>query len=275
MTRRLVLFGLIAYGWTWVTTLPLLLAGRGLVDWQIPGEWEGLGALGPFVAAMVMLAGEGPEARQRFWSSLTQWRGLPRRGVLLALGLPFVFLAVALATQLVRTGGLPGFAELAAGRLGTLRSVLDLVLVGSLVQGFGEETGWRGYLQPRLRQRLAPFAFTLALFPLWLFWHMPFFLGRPEFGVPQFAGFALGILSAGFFLTLIVELTGSVLLAVLFHALLNTTRGIALAVSTPAFLGYGLAVTAGAIVVAVFLYRRGREPGVPAPVGSPAGAPAS
>jgi hypothetical protein len=104
---------------------------------------------------------------------------------------------------------------------------------------------------------------------------MPFFLSRPEFGIGQFAGFALGILSAGFFLTLIVELTGSVLLAVLFHALLNTTRGIALAVSTPAFLSYGLAVTAGAIVVAVYLFRRDREPGVPAPAGGPAGVPAT
>lgn len=275
MTARILKFGLIAYGWTWVTTLPLLLAGRGVVDWQIPGEWEGLGALGPFVAALVMLAGEEPAARQRFWTSLTRWRGLPRAGVLLTLLVPCGFLVVALASEVVRTGGLPGWDALASGRLGTLRGVLDLVVVGSLLQGFGEETGWRGYLQPRLRQRLAPFAFTLALFPLWLFWHLPFFLSRPEFGPGQFAGFALGILSAGFFLTLIVELTGSVLLAVLFHALLNTTRGLSLAVSTPAFLSYGLAVTAAAIVVAIILYRRGREPGVPAPAGIPAGTSAA
>jgi membrane protease YdiL (CAAX protease family) len=268
MGNRILKFGLIAYAWTWVTTLPLLLSNRGIVDWQVPGEWEGLGALGPLVAALVMLGSEGPEARRRFWQSLTGWHGLPRAGVLLALVTPFVFLAVALVVQAAR-GGLPGWAELSTGRLGTLRGVVDLFVIGSLVQGFGEETGWRGYLQPRLRTRLAPFAFTLALFPLWLFWHMPFFLGRPEFGIAQFAGFSLGILSAGFFLTLIVELTGSVLLAVLFHALLNATRNVALAVSTPAFLAYGLAVTVGAVALAVYLYRRGREPGVPAPLGLP------
>jgi membrane protease YdiL (CAAX protease family) len=273
MGNRILKFGLIAYAWTWVTTLPLLLSNRGIIDWQVPGEWEGLGALGPLVAALVMLGSEGPEARRRFWQSLTGWRGLPRAGVLLALVTPFVFLAVALVVQSAR-GGLPGWAELSTGRLGTLRGVADLFIIGSLVQGLGEETGWRGYLQPRLRTRLAPFAFTLALFPLWLFWHMPFFLGRPEFGIAQFAGFSLGILSAGFFLTLIVELTGSVLLAVLFHALLNATRNVALAVSTPAFLAYGLAVTVGAVALAVYLYRRGREPGVPAPLGLPA-APAT
>ncbi|MBL8225641.1 MAG: CPBP family intramembrane metalloprotease [Chromatiales bacterium] len=271
MGNRILKFGLMAYAWTWVTTLPLLLSNRGIVDWQVPGEWEGLGALGPLVAALVMLGAEGPEARRRFWQSLTRWRGLPRAGVWLALVTPFVFLAVALAVQMAR-GGLPGWAELSTGRLGTLRSVVDLFIIGSLVQGLGEETGWRGYLQPRLRTRLAPFAFTFALFPIWLFWHMPFFLGRPEFGIAQFAGFSLGILSAGFFLTLIVELTGSVLLAVLFHALLNATRNVALAVSTPAFLAYGLAVTVGAVALAVYLFRRGREPGVPAPLGLPAGA---
>ena len=270
MGNRILKFALVAYAWTWVTTLPLLLSNRGIVDWQIPGEWEGLGALGPLVAALVMLRSEGPEARRRFWRSLTGWRGLPRAGVWLALVTPFAFLAVALAFQVAR-GGLPGWAELSTGRLGTLRGVVDLFVIGSLVQGFGEETGWRGYLQPRLRTRLAPFAFTLALFPIWLFWHMPFFLSRVEFGLPQFAGFALGILSAGFFLTLIVELSGSVLLAVAFHALLNATRGTALAVSTTAFLSYGLAVTVGAVAVAVILWRRGREPGVPAPLGVPAG----
>ncbi len=269
MVNRILKFGLIAYAWTWVTTLPLLLSNRGIVDWQVPGEWEGLGALGPLVAALVMLGAEGPEARRRFWQSLTGWQGLPRAGLVLALATPFLFLAVALAVQVAR-GGLPGWAELSTGRLGTVRGLVDLFVIGSLVQGFGEETGWRGYLQPRLRTRLAPFAFTLALFPLWLFWHMPFFLGRPEFGIAQFAGFSLGILSAGFFLTLIVELTGSVLLAVLFHALLNATRNVALAVSTPAFLAYGLAVTVGAVALAVYLYRRGREPGVPAPLGLPA-----
>jgi membrane protease YdiL (CAAX protease family) len=264
-------FGLLAYGWTWVTVLPLLLVARGVVDWQLPGELEGLGAFGPLFAAVVLTAREGPEARRRWWASLTQVQGLPGSAIALTVGLPFAFLAVALAVQVLTTGGLPDAATLTSGRFGSIRELVDLFVIGSIVQGLGEEAGWRGYLQPRARQRLAPFAFTLALFPLWLFWHMPFFLSRVEFGLPQFAGFALGILSAGFFLTLIVELSGSVLLAVAFHALLNATRGTALAVSTTAFLSYGLAVTVGAVAVAVILWRRGREPGVPAPLGVPAG----
>lgn len=269
MTSRILRFGLIAYAWTWLTTLPLLLPARGLADWQVPGEWEGVGAFGPFVAALVMLAFEPPAARRQFWASLTRWRGLPAPALWLALGAPFLFLAAALSAELARNGALPGWEALATGRLGTVRSVVDLVVIASLVQGLGEEAGWRGYLQPRLRQRLAPFAFTFTLFPLWLFWHMPFFLSRPEFGIGSFIGFSLGILSAGFFLTLIVELSGSVLLAVVFHALLNTTRGVALAVSSEAFQAYGVAVLAGAIGAAVVLYRRRREPGVPAPLGLP------
>ncbi len=61
--------------------------------------------------------------------------------------------------------------------------------------------GWRGYLLPKLLGRLRTLPATLLLFPMWWLWHLPFFLGRPEFGLPQFLGFGLGILSASIWLT--------------------------------------------------------------------------
>ncbi len=108
--------------------------------------------------------------------------------------------------------------------------MLDLLLVGSLLQALGEEPGWRGYLQPKLLDRFRPLPATLVLFPVWWLWHLPSFLGRPDFGLPQFLGFGLGILSAAIWLTFLWQRTRSILMAVLWHATLNLTRGIALGI---------------------------------------------
>jgi membrane protease YdiL (CAAX protease family) len=152
-------------------------------------------------------------------------------------------------------GGLD-FTRLRNGTLGTAHGLFELLVVGSLLQAAGEEPGWRGWFLPKLRERLGRIPATLVLVPVWLLWHLPMFLLRPEFGLPQFAGFALGILSAAVWLTAIYEITGSVLAAFLFHFLINATRGVALAISTPAFLGYGMSVALGALAIAVIAATR-------------------
>ena len=62
---------------------------------------------------------------------------------------------------------------------------------------------------------------------------------------------------APIWLTYLRERTHSLLVAVVWHAALNITRGIALGFSTGMFLAYGLVVAAGAVViVAGWLARR-------------------
>lgn len=246
----LVAFVALAYGWTWITVLPLLLQRRGVVQLNLPEAWEAVGAFGPLVAAWVVSRAEGGlnEFRARF-------AGTPdRAGLLVTYSSPLLFLLVALAVV-----GKPDWSILGNGELGTLHGVLDLVLVASLLQALGEEPGWRGYLLPRLRERHGPLVATLVLFPVWVLWHLPFFLSRPEFGWPQFAGFSLGILSAAFWLTWLWERTRSVWLAIAWHALINITRGVALALSTRYFLSYGLAVTVGALLIAGWWLWQGRR----------------
>jgi uncharacterized protein len=240
--RSLLAYLTLAYGWTWLTVLPLVLQKRGLINLGLPDAWEAVGAFGPLLAALVVLRAPGrmAEFRARVWGS-------PARGwVAMAVLSPVLFLLLALAAA----GTWPDWQRLGVSELATLPGLIDLLLVAGLLQGLGEEPGWRGYLLPALRQRFGPLAATLVLFPLWLFWHLPFFLARPEFGIAQFAGFSLGILSAAIWLTFLWERTHSIGLAVLWHALLNITRGVALALSTGYFLGFGLVVTAGALGIA-------------------------
>ena len=242
----------LAYLWTWVTVLPLLLQKRGLIELGLPDAWEAVGAFGPFVAAyLVIWRTEGPPGLAVFWRSLTNWR-VGGGALALTLLSPVAFLVLAAVLVTVQTGSPPSLQALATGRLGTLHAVVDLLVVSALLQGLGEEPGWRGYLLPKMLDRFQSLPATLLLFPVWWLWHLPFFLCRPEFGLPQFFGFGLGILSASIWLTFLWERTRSILVAVLWHAVLNVTRGIALGFSTGMFLAYGMVVTAGALGIVVW-----------------------
>ncbi|TFG86863.1 MAG: CPBP family intramembrane metalloprotease [Chromatiales bacterium] len=246
-----------AYLWTWVTILPLLLQKRGILALGLPDAWESVGAFGPFVAAyLVIRRTEGSAGLVRFFRGLTHWR-VGGGALSLTLLSPVAFLVLAGGLVTVQTGSPPSLAALASGRLGSVHAVVDLVLVGAVLQSLGEEPGWRGYLLPKMLGRFRSLPSTLLLFPVWWLWHLPFFLGRPEFGWAQFLGFGLGIASATIWLTFLWERSRSILLAVLWHTVLNITRGIALGFSTAMFLAYGMVVAIGALcIVAWWLLRR-------------------
>ena len=253
-SRPLLSFCLLAYGYTAAVMLPLALTNHGIVALPLPPEWEALAAFGPFIAAwLVLRAAPDPEALPRFWRSLRHWR-LDGMSWLIVVGSPLAFLVCGIGAMCL-AGSPP---ELSMPRLDAhgLRVLIDLVVVGALLQSLGEEPGWRGFLLPRLRQRHGALVATLVLYPVWLFWHLPMVLARPDFSLAQFGGFALGILSAAIWLTLIYERTKSTFAAVVWHTLINLTRGIALALSTATFLAYGMAVTVSAVLVALYLARR-------------------
>jgi CAAX protease family protein len=95
---------------------------------------------------------------------------------------------------------------------------------------------------------------------VWLFWHLPSFLMRPEFQVGAWIGFSFGILSAAAWSTLLYDKTRSVLMIVLWHALINITRSIALAVSTAAFLAFAQVMIG--IGVVIIIYWAIKRPGI-------------
>lgn len=198
----------LAYGWTWVTVLPLL------------------------AAVFVLSRTGGAAALRAVLRSFRHWR---------------------------------------VGRGWLTFTVLSPV---AFLQSLGEEPGWRGCLLPGLLARFGRLPATLLLFPVWWLWHLPFFLSRPEFGVAQLLGFGLGILAASVWMTLLWEGTQSILMAIVWHMLLNITRGIAGAYSTTVFLAYGLVVTLGAVVIVIWWIRtpwsggRRRAAGCQVPAGA-------
>jgi len=116
------------------------------------------------------------------------------------------------------------------GGLGTIRlSGLSLALVPPLLMAIttgplGEELGWRGYLTPRLLISQNAIVTSLIVGFLWGIWHLPLYFSTT---FSTFAGgleFTLGLMLTSVIMTAILLHTrGSVLLAVLYHWMMNVS----------------------------------------------------
>jgi membrane protease YdiL (CAAX protease family) len=250
----LVSYFFLAYLFSWSIELPMTFAARGIIELQLPHWFEAVAAFGPFLAAVVVLrVSQGANGVRKLIASLTHWR-VPAVWLGAAVLSPFIIMFIALAmtgeTEKLLSGAV--FAELA-----TSGKLLELILFGGVLRGLGEEPGWRGFALPVLRGRFGPLLATLALWPVWLLWHLPSFLMRPEFQPAAAIGFSLGILSAAAFCTLLYDRTRSVLMIAIWHALINIARGIALAASSAAFLAFSqIMLGVGLIIIVYWLLSR-------------------
>lgn len=118
-------------------------------------------------------------------------------------------------------------------------------LLMTLIIGPVEEFGWRGFAQPLLQRRMAPFWATLVLGTIWALWHYPAFIisGTPQDG-GSFAMFIVAAVVISFAFTALFNASrGSILVAALFHFQANN----------PAFpdggAGWALAMIAFATVI--------------------------
>jgi membrane protease YdiL (CAAX protease family) len=134
----------------------------------------------------------------------------------------------------------------------TNAAVLWLMLV--VVGGFGEETGWRGFLLPVLRRRHSPLAASAIIAGLWAAWHAPLFLidarlaAMPLAFVPVFL---VALACAALFSTWLYERGGhSIALVAVWHgtyAWLTATvaaRGAIAALETLVVMGFALVLLA-------------------------------
>jgi membrane protease YdiL (CAAX protease family) len=109
---------------------------------------------------------------------------------------------------------------------------LTLAVPFNAIFAFGEEFGWRGYLQPRLITLLGRWPGMLAHGAIWGFWHAPLIFllgynypGHPWLGVLWFTvtGVLLGVLFGWLRLA-----SGSVLPPTMAHASFNAIAGLPL-----------------------------------------------
>jgi len=161
--RQLLLFAILCLVISWGLWLVVGITGGDVRE--SPTIWLfAIGASGPSLAALgaflILRRGDQPRAR-----TAAPWAWLPLALVLGALP--------ALVTSLILDGAAfaASVSSVVAASGGALLFVVTYLIAGPLA----EEFGWRGYLQPRLRQRFGILATTLVIGVAWAIWHVPLF----------------------------------------------------------------------------------------------------
>lgn len=226
---------------SWAYWVPVALAGGQLSHFP--------GLVGPAVAALGVSACCGRNARRLLVRRVVTWRVHPKW--YLASAVPPVVAAVVIAVRwLAGTRPTPGLFEVKGiSGLGWF-GVLIVMLV---VNGFGEEIGWRGFAWPRLRERRPISQASLVLALGWVIWHLPLLWidsGFGEMPVIVLPGLVMGLVCGAVVLGWLIERTGSVPVVALWHVSLN------LASSTTATAVAAPFVSAAVILWAMWILRR-------------------
>ncbi|MCK4899634.1 MAG: CPBP family intramembrane metalloprotease [Anaerolineales bacterium] len=151
--------------------LTLILSGVIFVLLFAAGLVEGLfflGTFGPGLAAiLVTLLISGRTGVKELLGSLLIWR-VAIQWWLVALLLPA--LIVLGAVYLFSLFGGPG---LDFSRYQPLYSLIPMIILITLLNGVGEELGWRGFMLPRLQSRYNALVSSLIVGFFWGLWHAP------------------------------------------------------------------------------------------------------
>ena len=111
---------------------------------------------------------------------------------------------------------------------GNLIELVGLVIITFLFTfffsgGINEETGWTGFVLPRLQARQSPLVATILLWGIWIIWHLPYhFLGLWSPGLDYLLHTMLGLFFLRFIFTWLYNRTnGGILTGVLLHTSAN------------------------------------------------------
>lgn len=211
----------LAYLITWMGVLPLVLSGLDILKTPVSPLLHGIGAFGPLAAALLVTAAtSGRPGLKEFAGRIFRWQ-VGAGWIVIALFSPILIFLVAAVLLWASGAPWPLFSPLAQA-FSDPKWVL-LLIASSLLYGFGEEPGWRGFALPRLQNGRSALQATFLLSILWALWHVPFFFYRFEFqGFMTIFGFFLSLFAGALWLTFLYNSTGgSILMVALWHTVWN------------------------------------------------------
>lgn len=216
----------LAYVLSWLIQLPELIAMQG--SYHFTERYLlllNIASYGPSISAIIVTAIiEGWTGVRSLLGRLFQWRV----SWLVYLATFFVFPLIffigyqLLGVQTSDNETLLVFLTLVVAV--PINSVIVSVVSG--IGPLGEELGWRGFMLPRLLKHYGDFASSIILGLVWAFWHLPVFL-FPEWrgDIPIVLSILLypfGTIAIAYIMTKLHHWSrGSVLIAILFHGVVN------------------------------------------------------
>lgn len=220
MKQLITYFGL-AYLISWIIWLPLYGQVFGLTNLPTLPFNHGIGGLGPLIASFlttfIFLKTEGVKT---LFKKCFQVR--PLIYLAIALFSPFILAIIAsvtnyfinskpiILTGLLTTKEFPNF------------SLLIFFIYNLIFFGFGEEVGWRGFLLPRLQNKMNALTASIVLTIFWASWHLPLFFYRPGYTAMDIAGifgWVFSLLTGSILLTWLFNSTrASILICAIFHS---------------------------------------------------------
>jgi len=223
----LISFFVLAYAISWVLSIPAVLAEWNVLPNSVFIIFFTIKSFGPFLAAYIMTRVlDGREGWRNLRSSVKNFRVGWQWYAFTLLAIP----ALLLVAVLILPGALESFQGFPVNF--PMVYLVNFLLIFFGGGALGEEPGWRGFALPRMQAHFGAFRATLLLGVLWTFWHLPDFLtiaqgGGPEVGLSPFYTrlpiFFLMVVSLAFVFTWVYNRTsGSLLMALLLHASLNT-----------------------------------------------------
>lgn len=236
--RAVALFAVLACGMAWLVQIPTWLTGGLASPWFLPMTTVMMAT--PAIAALlVTFFVLRPTHRARFLG-LTPFRPVWRSVAVILLA-PVAWLVLAMAALLLAqalgwvqldwtmsaaAATLPAGLDPSALLLITLLALPVNTLVGA-VPAFGEELGWRGFLQ----SALSPLGFwrmSLLSGVLWGLWHAPVILLGYNFARPDVLGLACMVVFCvlvGILLHWLRAICRNVWVAAVAHGAVNTVTG--------------------------------------------------
>jgi CAAX protease family protein len=213
----------IAFAFTWLFWTLAALGARDMIP-ALPGM-TALGAFGPLMAAVIVTAQDSGGAGLRsLLGRIVRWRVAPIWYAVALLG-PLVITLVAVVLEVVALGSQPPSLGTLIGELpSTLLTLLVNAVYMLIFVALGEEVGWRGYALPALQARYSALLASLILGVVWALWHLPvFFNPDTSYSNLPFFLFLVFIVPVAVLMTWLFNSTGgSVLMAMFFHAVINS-----------------------------------------------------
>jgi len=225
--RRIVWFFGLAYALSWLWLVPIAaVGGRVAAGSGWPTHLPAL--LAPLAAALIVTARyDGRAGLNDLGRRMVRVR-VPLRWWAFAVS-PLLVLVLVLLVDVAAGRALPAIGDFA--RFSGVASGWGPLGVGAaivMINGFGEETGWRGYAVPRLQRRYPPLTATMIVAALWAGWHLPMFFvvdGFRSFTLAITAGWVFGLFCGAIVLTWLYNHTRSILLVALWHGTYNIISG--------------------------------------------------